>query len=197
MYVKGGDLQLAWKGTVSADCARDDDVREAWRARPQCSIPIRERTLIVFSNQQMVHKVASMVASQPECERGFVAFFIVDPRFLLPTTLRPALCRRLLGRGGTMGVGLPEGVVAMIQEYDNQYVPAEKRVAVKEQMFGCQMQPRGKQDGFYLYTNGNGDAHDVCHTSFVPTGGDGGINLRGQEDERLPADAHGYRSFWL
>eukprot|EP00438_Fugacium_kawagutii_P006326 Skav213281 [mRNA] locus=scaffold2236:26930:27431:- [translate_table: standard] len=45
-----------------------------------CRVPIREGTLLVFSNYQMAHRVLRMCnSSTHEASRDFVALFILDP----------------------------------------------------------------------------------------------------------------------
>ena len=71
-----------------------------------CRVPIRQGTLLVFSNCQVAHRVLRMANSKPQeawpwhshgiaakASRDFVALFIVDPAQLL----RPA--RSVLSQG--------------------------------------------------------------------------------------------------
>eukprot|EP01012_Entosiphon_sulcatum_P010824 TRINITY_DN16448_c0_g1_i5.p1 TRINITY_DN16448_c0_g1~~TRINITY_DN16448_c0_g1_i5.p1 ORF type:complete len:617 (+),score=66.50 TRINITY_DN16448_c0_g1_i5:22-1851(+) len=131
----GGDIELVdkrpmvntfWLGgdctpTPLSERSASKNICKAIRRR----VPIQTGTLVVFSNYQFVHRVLRMVHAGGEGlgYRDFVAFFIVDQRRPLPSTLgfvpRPLaerielrkqrLKEQLLPSGG---FGLVEGTVS-------------------------------------------------------------------------------------
>ena len=100
----GGDLEFFNKKTqdfwVGGDCSPDDfsfgDAKELVEAN-SCRVPIKEGTLVVFSNYQLIHRVLRMCYPDDEegdpmspdglASKDFLAFFVVDQRDpLLSTT---------------------------------------------------------------------------------------------------------------
>ena len=53
---------------------------------PQCRVPVRSGSLVVFSNYQLVHRVLPMLgaAGANGGDRDFLAFFVVSPRLPIP-----------------------------------------------------------------------------------------------------------------
>lgn len=83
-----GSLRAGLRGEKAPSC-------ECVTKLANCKVPIREGTLLVFSNCQLAHRVLRMVnQGTVEASRDFVALFVLDPAF---GPLRPA--RSVLSAG--------------------------------------------------------------------------------------------------
>jgi hypothetical protein len=82
----GGDLELIDKKSIvvqwgSYGCrVSDNDVIENIKSLPYCRIPIKEGTLVIFSNYQMVHRFLKMECPGgiPFAGRDCITFYIID-----------------------------------------------------------------------------------------------------------------------
>ena len=88
--IVGGNLEFCSKATEVFEAeggSYDADLVRQWLQNGirRCQVPIREGTLLVFSNYAAVHRVLRMVAQHGAGSRDFVAFFVVDQRKPLPS----------------------------------------------------------------------------------------------------------------
>ena len=131
-----------------------DSMRAALREGPEskvahCRVPIREGTLLVFSNCQLVHRVLKMVnRGSSEASRDFVALFVLDPAF---GPLKPA--RRVLSAGYDIvrvlqhcGVSMRQcpQAVALVLEFLRLRPSEVERKRTRTEMLREQLQPSGE-----------------------------------------------------
>ena len=90
--LKGGSLefcskqtQALWCGDAGGAHGNVDNAAELAASLPRCQVPVREGTLVCFSNYAAVHRVLRMEAADGDGSRDFMAFFIIDQRHPLPT----------------------------------------------------------------------------------------------------------------
>lgn len=91
---------------------------------PNCSVPVKTGTMLVFSNYQMAHRVLRMVntSSHHASSRKFVALFIMDPAAerLVPASAHLAesyLFRRSLTGPSDSQASLPDVAANIIMEF--------------------------------------------------------------------------------
>jgi hypothetical protein len=199
--LEGGDLEFLGKEPIDilgiGDCSNNlydfdrnaqsllrQEVRGKGNFPRGCKVPVKEGTLLVFSNYQMVHRVLKMVskAQGREASRDFVALFILDPttpqvpaqshlakRFLFeralagPRVLPPAeLEQKEEGATPSPPLGrLPRSVAQLILEFDGMIIPKPIRLATRNQLLREQLKPKGKlgTSNNRVYATGNG-----CYT---------------------------------
>ena len=98
--LQGGALEFCskqkfalWSGDPGGHLANVDNTVALAASLPRCQVPIREGTLVCFSNYAAVHRVLRLQAPRGSGggSRDFVAFFVIDQRQPLPTptTLSP------------------------------------------------------------------------------------------------------------
>eukprot|EP00933_Yihiella_yeosuensis_P053368 TRINITY_DN51602_c0_g1_i1.p1 TRINITY_DN51602_c0_g1~~TRINITY_DN51602_c0_g1_i1.p1 ORF type:complete len:708 (+),score=91.94 TRINITY_DN51602_c0_g1_i1:53-2176(+) len=92
--LQGGDLEFVskassalWVGDGGGTKCTPESTRGLVEGLGKAKVPVREGTLVVFSNYESVHRVLPIIA-EGEGSRDFVAFFVVDQRKPLPS---PAL----------------------------------------------------------------------------------------------------------
>ena len=84
--------QALWSGDGGGADASLENATELASSLPRCQVPVKEGTLVVFSNYAAVHRVLRIAADRGDSgSRDFVAFFVIDQRHPLPTprTLPP------------------------------------------------------------------------------------------------------------
>lgn len=135
------------------------DARDVQR----CRVPVRQGTLLVFSNYQMVHRVLRMVnrGGEAEASRDFVALFVLDPA---ARPLMPARCflaesylfqRTLLG-SKLFRASSVHAISELLGLSPSQNQSLEKRA----QLLREQLRPTGEfAGGGHVYSTGNG-----CYT---------------------------------
>lgn len=151
--LRGGQLEFCSKQRHAlgiADAASEEFDLESTRgfaeSLPRCRVPVKEGTLVCFSNYAAVHRVLRMEAAASAQagggSRDFVALFVIDQRHPLPAP--PAV--------------LP---------------PSDQRVEAARKLLHAQLQPRGVfgLDSSSVYSTGNGAVADV---GWLNDGGDGG-----------------------
>jgi len=130
---------------------------------PNCTVPVKTGTMIVFSNYQMAHRVLRMIntSTQTCASRNFVALFILDPaaRPLVPARIhlaKPAAMARVLaqlhhGGGGCGGVqgqeedergntrNLPMEPIQLILEFAGVVPSAQSRVSTRNKLLRSQL----------------------------------------------------------
>jgi hypothetical protein len=99
----GGDLEFIDKrpikdklglyGDLESESFSSEEAKEAVKSLPQCRIPVKAGTLVVFSNYQNIHRVLKMTCegkddTSPDgyASRDFLLFFIVDQSKPLEST---------------------------------------------------------------------------------------------------------------
>ncbi|CAK9066210.1 Conserved oligomeric Golgi complex subunit 5 [Durusdinium trenchii] len=175
--LEGGDMEFCGREPMDVlgigDCSNNygkfhaASVRAALRDGPEtrvanCRVPIREGTLLVFSNCQLVHRVLKMVNSGThEASRDFVALFVLDPAF---GELRPARSvlsagyhvARALQRCGVGMMGCPQAV-SLILEFLGIRPSAAQRKLTRNALLREQLQPSGEFCGSsQVHATGNG-----------------------------------------
>jgi hypothetical protein len=96
--LEGGDLEFISRQPresefwIGGDCSPDSFARAEATSLldelPRCRVPMKQGTLIVFSNYQLVHRVLRMINhSSTRASRDFLVLFLVDQRSPLSSTL--------------------------------------------------------------------------------------------------------------
>ena len=96
--LEGGDLEFISRQPrdsefwIGGDCSPDamsrKEVTSLLEELPRCRVPMKQGTLVVFSNYQLVHRVLRMVNhSATVASRDFLVLFLVDQRSPLLSTL--------------------------------------------------------------------------------------------------------------
>jgi hypothetical protein len=102
--LNGGDLEFIDKRPIKdklwlyGDCDSESfssqEAKAAVKSLPQCRVPVRKGTLVVFSNYQNIHRVLKMTCegkdpTSPDgyASRDFLLFFIVDQSKPLKSTV--------------------------------------------------------------------------------------------------------------
>lgn len=146
--LEGGDLefmdkrsQIFWlHGDCDPDNFSNEDAKKYITDNAYCKVPIKNGTLVVFSNYQFIHRVLQMCYPSTEkgdptapggfASRDFLAFFVVDQRSPLMST----------------------------SEFQNLQSPKiEEANEIRKKLFIEQIQPSGSfgvDDG--VYSTGNG-----------------------------------------
>ena len=139
--LEGGDLEFMSKKPrneefwLYGDCTPDNfnkpELEEFIAEQPHTRVPMKQGTLVVFSNYQLVHRVLRMVNTSPtSVSRDFLVLFLVDQRSPLPSTHQ-----------------LP------------QHIDPQVALSIREKLFFKQLQPSG-HFGVYgqdlVYSTGNG-----------------------------------------
>jgi tetratricopeptide (TPR) repeat protein len=169
----GGDLEFIDKRPIqdklwlNGDCTPEDFTTEQAKAAvktlPQCRIPVKKGTIVVFSNYQNIHRVLKMTcegkdANSPDgyASRDFLLFFIVDQ-------------------------GKP------LQSTNNDLNILDNRLEIRENLFREQIKPTGifAPNSGLIYSTGNGTVGQVGWL-------DGQTNYD-FDDERLYNYNEGYR----
>ena len=140
--LRGGALEFCSKQTQALWCGDAggahgdlDGAAELASSLPRCQVPIKEGTLVCFSNYAAVHRVLKMEAREAGGSGGgsrdFMAFFVIDQRHPLP-----------------MPAALP---------------PLEARIKASKDLLVQQLQPRGTFgfNGGAVFSTGNGSVADV------------------------------------
>lgn len=158
--LKGGEMEFLWKGGIDAGFRDKGEIKQSWETRPHITTPIKQGDILIFSNQEVVHKVLKMVNEDPNHvnERGFLAYFIIDPRFKSPST---DLYDHVLQ--AVKNLDFP---ACLILSYLNDYSTLYESKKRREEIFQHQMLAKD-MDGFRIYTNGNADCHEIIHESFM------------------------------
>jgi len=172
--LRGGDMEFCGREPMDilgiGDCSNNfedfgrDSLKVAFRDEKKvsnCRVPIREGTLLVFSNYQMAHRVLRMVNTGPEeASRDFVALFILDPAFPPLRSAPSVLAHSYLMLKVLSACGLSQSDIANIQEFSGD---RQRRVHLKLQrnaMLREQLRPTGEFcGGAQVHTAGNG-----CYT---------------------------------
>lgn len=140
--LEGGALEFCSSSSEFCDSLRDACCSEGL---PRCQVPVKEGTLVVFSNYQVVHRVLRMQAREGEGgggSRDFVAFFLVDQA-------RPL----------RVGDHVADHPSRLRQPQDLPRTDKERLGFLQKQL-----QPRvgfGTNRMFGLTTTGNGDPRDL------------------------------------
>ncbi|KAL3910716.1 MAG: hypothetical protein SGARI_001986, partial [Bacillariaceae sp.] len=133
---------------------------------PNCTVPIENGTMLVFSNYQMAHRVLKMVntSCEKDASRDFVALFILDPAAdpLVPARCHlatPCVYRMTLGGNvrGFSHLHIATETINLILEYMG-IVPTEKMLKkVRLSMMRSQLEPSGRLGGSRdpVYAMGN------------------------------------------
>mmetsp|Transcript_9162 Transcript_9162/g.14919 ORF Transcript_9162/g.14919 Transcript_9162/m.14919 type:complete len:636 (-) Transcript_9162:232-2139(-) len=176
----GGDMEFCGREPMDilgwGDCSNNyrffgrESLRSALRGDARdppklanCRVPIREGTLLVFSNCQMAHRVLRMWNdSGREASRDFVALFILDPAF---PPLKPA--QQVLSKGYATARALRLGglkpaaaAVQLIQEFLGHLPSLRTRRRRRVEMLKEQLEPSGEVcGGSQVRATGNG-----CYT---------------------------------
>ena len=150
-------------GDTSADSEIDKDaLRRGLRPHgseppqlPNCSVPIRSGTLLVFSNYQMAHRVLRMVNTSTDrpASRKFVALFVMDPaaKRLVPSAAHLAKSylfkRALTGKcmnfpPDASSESMPETVVELIIEFLGIIPSLLQRRATRNELLRSQLLPK-------------------------------------------------------
>lgn len=153
------------------------------RPHANCSVPIEQGTLLVFSNYQMVHRVLKMIntSSDAEASRDFVALFVMDPaapalvparchlanRYIYEQTLK-GLClstdqlasagEKHSLDGASPQVFLSDRPLDLVLEYAGIQPSLQARRATRNRLLHSQLKPRGEigYDSTKVYMTGNG-----------------------------------------
>lgn len=129
-------------------------------ALQRCRAPIKNGTLLVFSNYQMVHRVLRMVntSSDTEASRDFVALFIIDPA---AKPLVPARCH--LARSDMIGRTLSgidswnTPMIGHILEFMGEVPSLRYRRERRAELLLEQLKPSGEFIGISsVHSTGNG-----------------------------------------
>lgn len=136
--LEGGDLEFISRKPLDEEIWLQGDsngfpkeaLEEFIGELPRARVPMKEGTLVVFSNYQLVHRVLRMVnRSDQVASRDFLVLFLVDQRSPLISTQQ-----------------LP------------QYIDKQSSQSIREQLFFNQLKPSG-HFGVYdnlVYSTGNG-----------------------------------------
>eukprot|EP00529_Nitzschia_sp_RCC80_P017733 CAMPEP_0113443108 /NCGR_PEP_ID=MMETSP0014_2-20120614/1963_1 /TAXON_ID=2857 /ORGANISM="Nitzschia sp." /LENGTH=846 /DNA_ID=CAMNT_0000334043 /DNA_START=210 /DNA_END=2750 /DNA_ORIENTATION=+ /assembly_acc=CAM_ASM_000159 len=122
---------------------------------PNCSVPIRSGTMLVFSNYQMAHRVLRMVNTSTErpASRNFVALFVMDPaaKRLVPSAAHLARSylykRSLTGKcmnfpRDTSSESMPEAVAELVMEFLGIIPSLLQRRATRNELLRSQLIPK-------------------------------------------------------
>ena len=90
--LQGGSLEFCskqqhalWCGDAGGEYGTLENTAELASTLPRCRVPVREGTLVCFSNYAAVHRVLRIEAESGGGSRDFMAFFVIDQRHPLPT----------------------------------------------------------------------------------------------------------------
>jgi len=183
--LRGGDMEFCGREPMDVlgfgDCSNNfgklskDALRTAFRDKDatlgepkvqSCRVPVKEKTLLVFSNYQMIHRVLRMVntRSDAEASRDFVALFVIDPAMppLVPASVHLAhsySLSRTLHAHSSLSCVSPSVLLAILEFMGVVQSKVDKR-QLRAVLLGRQLQPQGQFVGIgNVYATGNG-----CYT---------------------------------
>lgn len=188
----GGDMEFVSKKTDEIQWAKSDLMKRSFNTRPSENVAIRQGQLLVFSNQEMIHKVCKMTSSISSTdqldERGFLAYFIIDPRFKSPSTERFCILTQFFKR---KNIKINKDLCNIILEYLNDFISLQLSSEMRQNIFRDQMKP----DAMKIYTNGNGDCHEIVHESLVPIYKKGTTISKNSDFDKMSDNDDG--KFWI
>ncbi|CAE7657303.1 PIP5K1, partial [Symbiodinium pilosum] len=141
------EIRRAFRGDASKD-----------RTVQNCRVPIKQGTMLVFSNYQMVHRVLRLVSNEPaEASRDFVALFILNPAGKSLVPARCALAKGYMLQKTFQCKSIRSAEVQRILEFAGESLSSSREAERRDAMLLEQLQPSGAFVGMQnVHSTGNG-----------------------------------------